>query len=216
MIKNILYIGVPNGIEGSMFQLGKIMLLSVVSVFGTASITANAVSNTICNFEMLPGFAISLGITTVVSRCVGAGDYVQVRYYTKKLLKYTFISSMLVNLVIVLALPYVINIYHLSSETAILVNKIVIIHAINVCISWPTSFTLPNTLRSSNDVRYTMAVGIGSMWIIRIGCGILLAKYMNMGVIGVWIAMFIDWIVRSMFFIARYKNSSWESQRILT
>lgn len=85
-----------------------------------------------------------------------------------------------------------------------------IFHGINACISWPTSFTLPNTLRASNDVRFTMMVSIGSMWIFRIGFGILLSKYLNMGVMGVWVAMIIDWIVRSTLFIIRYRGHKWE------
>ena len=83
MIKNILGLGIPNGLENSMFQLGKIMVLSLVSTFGTYAIAANAVSNAVAMFQILPGMAISLAVTTVISRCVGAKDYEQVSYYTK-------------------------------------------------------------------------------------------------------------------------------------
>lgn len=72
-IRKILHIGVPNGMENSMFQLGKILVLSLVSTFGTASIAANAVSNTIALFQVLPGMAMGLAVITVISQCVGAG-----------------------------------------------------------------------------------------------------------------------------------------------
>lgn len=91
VIKKILYIGIPSGVENSMFQLGKILLLSLISTFGTVQITANAVSNTIAGFEILPGAAIGLAMVTVISRCVGAGDNEQVKYYTKKLMKMAYI-----------------------------------------------------------------------------------------------------------------------------
>lgn len=210
LVKKILHIGIPNGIESSMFQLGKIMLLSVIASFGTASITANAVGNAIASFEILPGMAVGLGLVTVVSQCVGAGDYEQVRYYTRKLLKYTYVSLIIINAVIILALPYIIKIYNLSSETAAMAKEVIIFHGVNACLTWPLSFTLPNTLRASNDVRYTMVVGVASMWIVRIGFGILLSKYFNMGMFGTWVAMIIDWIARSIFFIIRYKGHEWE------
>ncbi|MDF2678071.1 MAG: efflux family protein [Bacillota bacterium] len=210
MVKKILHIGVPNGIENSMFQLGKILLLSIVAEFGTASITANAVSNTICNFQILPGIAIGLGLVTVISQCVGAGDYEQVRYYTKKLIKYAYISMFSINIVIMLVLPFVLNIYNLSEETAAMVRQVLIFHSVNSIISWPLAFTLPNTLRASNDVRYTMIVGVFSMWIFRIGFGILIAKYLNYGMFGTWVAMIIDWIIRSTLFIIRYRGHKWE------
>jgi len=214
MIKDILHIGIPNGVENSMFQLGKILLLSIVAGFGTASITANAVGNTIASFEILPGAAVGLGLITVVSRCVGAGDYEMARYYTKKLLKYTYIASIFLNIGIILVLPYLLEIYHLSSETAAMAKQVIIFHGVNTCFIWPLSFTLPNTLRASNDVRYTMVVGVGSMWIFRIGFGILLSKYMGLGMFGVWVAMIIDWIVRTIFFTTRYKGHKWETKII--
>lgn len=213
MVGNILRIGVPNGVENSMFQLGKILLLSVVAGFGTASITANAVGNTVSSFEILPGAAIGLGLITVVSQCVGAGDYEQVRYYTKKLLKYAYVSLIVLNAAIALATPAILKVYNLSSQTAAMAQQVILFHSINACLTWPLSFTLPNTLRASNDVRYTMIIGVGSMWIIRIGFGIFLSKYMNMGMFGVWAAMIIDWVIRSIFFVSRYMGNKWEMKK---
>jgi putative MATE family efflux protein len=210
MMRKILHIGVPNGVENSMFQLGKILLLSVAAGFGTASITANAVGNTISSFEILPGAAVGLGLITVVSHCVGAGDYEQARYYTKKLLKYTYVSLILVNACILLALPFIMDIYNLSPETVVMARQIIIFHGINACFTWPLAFTLPNTLRASNDVRFTMLVSVGSMWIFRVGFGILLAKYMNLGMFGIWVAMIIDWVIRGSFFVVRYRGHKWE------
>lgn len=209
MVIKILHIGIPNGVENSMFQLGKIILLSVVATFGTASITANAVGNTVTSFQVLPASSIGLALVTVVSQCVGAGDYEQVRYYNKKLLKYAYIASIIINIIIILLLPFILKIYNLSPQTTAMAKQVIIFHGINVCLIWPLSFTLPNTLRASNDVSYTMVVGIVSMWIFRLGFGFLFAKYMNMGMFGVWVAMIIDWIFRSAFFIVRYRGSKW-------
>lgn len=213
MVHDILHIGIPNGVENSMFQLGKILLLSVVAGFGTASITANAVGNSVSSFGILPGAAIGLGLITVVSQCVGAGDYEQVRYYTKKLLTYAYISLIVLNLSIILATPAILKLFNLSEETAAMARQVIVFHSVNACLTWPLSFTLPNTLRAASDARYTMVVGVGSMWTTRIGFGIFLAKFMNMGMFGVWVAMIIDWVVRSAFFLARYRGSKWESKK---
>lgn len=214
MVVKILGIGIPNGIENSMFQLGKILLLSVIAGFGTASITANAVANAVASFGILPGLSIGLGLVTVVSQCVGAGDYEQVRYYTKQLVKYAYFALILVNVTIILVTPFILDIYNLSAETAAIAKKVIIFHSINACFTWASAFTLPNALRASNDVRYTMIIGVGSMWITRIGFGILLAKYMNLGVFGVWVAMILDWIVRSIFFATRYRGHKWEIREV--
>ena len=209
MVGNILKIGIPNGIENSMFQLGKVVLLSVISTFGTVSITANAVANTVSGFQMLPGGAIGLGLVTVVSQCVGAQDYEQVRYYTKKLIKYAHLSLIIINLIVFLTAPLILKAYNLSPETAALTKKIILFYGINAIIIWPLAFTLTNTLRAANDVRYAMLVSIGSMWIVRIGLGIFFAKTLNIGMFGAWMGMICDWYVRSIFFIGRFKGTKW-------
>jgi len=214
IVLNILHIGIPNGVENSMFQLGKILLLSIVVGFGTASITANAVANSISSFAMIPGAAIGLGLVTVVSQSVGARDFEQVRYYTKKFLKYTYISLIALNLTIMITLQFVIDIFNLSSDTATMATQVLIFFCINASLFWPLSFVLPNTLRASNDVRFTMIVGVGSMWVFRIGFGILFAKYMNMGLFGVWAAMILDWVVRSLLFTIRYRGTKWQTIKI--
>lgn len=209
MVGKILKIGIPNGIENSMFQLGKVVLLSVISTFGTVSITANAVANTVSGFQMLPGGAIGLGLVTVVSQCVGAKDYEQVRYYTKKLIKYAHLSLIIINLIIFMTAPLILKAYNLSPETAALTKKIILFYGINAIIIWPLAFTLTNTLRAANDVRYAMLVSIGSMWIVRIGLGIFFAKTLNIGMFGAWMGMICDWYVRSIFFIQRFKGTKW-------
>lgn len=210
IVKNILQIGIPNGIENSMFQLGKIMLLSVVSSFGTAAITANAVANNISAFQFLPGVAIGLGVVTVVSQCVGAGEFEQARYYTRLLNKYAYISLFLVNAIIITLSTFILQMYNLTPETLAITRKIIIFFGFNAVLVWPTAFTLPNTLRAAKDVRFTMVVSISSMWITRIGLGVFFAKYLGLGVFGAWVGMICDWYVRATFFIYRYRGKKWE------
>lgn len=209
LVKRILYIGIPNGLENSMFQLGKIMLLSLVSGFGTAAIAANAVGNALATFMVLPGMALGFAVITVISRCIGAGDIEQARYFTKKLLKITYLSMLVTNILIVVAMPLILKLYNLSEVASGITTQIILSHGAAAILIWPLAFTLPNTLRAANDVKFSMIVSILSMWIFRIGFGYLLAKFLGMGVMGVWIAMYIDWAVRTVCFIVRYKGSHW-------
>lgn len=215
MIKKLLRIGVPSGVENSMFQLGKILLLSLVSTFGTVEITANAVGNTIAAFEILPGTAMGLAMVTVISRCVGAGDYEQVKYYTKKLMKFAYSWMIVLNVIIMALLPAITKVYRLSQETALATVRILLLHGICCCLIWPLSFTLPNVLRAANDVKYTMIVGVCSMWLCRIMAGVVLGKYVGLKALGIWIAMIIDWCVRSVFFAARYLNGRWKNRKLI-
>ncbi len=213
-VRNIIRTGVPNGIEGSMFQLGKILLLSVASGFGTASITANAIGNTLASFQCLAGNAFGLGLVTVVSQCVGRQDYENARYYTKKLMIFTYIAMFLVNSAILIATPLILRIYHVSAEAADLANKIIWMHGVIGILLWSMAFTFPQALRAAGDTRYTMIVSILSMWLCRLVLGTLLATKFGYGVLGIWMAMFVDWIVRIVFFVLRYRSGKWKQMAV--
>lgn len=210
MIKRILGIGIPNGLENAMFQLGKIIVLSLVSTFGTYAIAANAVCNAVANFQILPGMAINLAITAVIARCVGAGDYEQVEYYTKKLIRLVYMATWAVNLLILVLVPFILRIYNLSDITAETSRVIMYFHAASACLIWPVAFSLPSTLRAAGDAKVTMIIALLSMWIFRIIFSYVLGGWLGLGVLGVWIAMVIDWCVRAFFMMLRYKGGKWK------
>lgn len=215
VIGKILNIGVPNGLENSMFQLGKIIVLSLVSTFGTYAIAANAVANAVALFQILPGMAISLAVTTVIARCVGAGDYRQVKYYTRKLMTVTYVCMWAINGLIFVCLPAILKAYQLSDVTAAAAREILIFHAVSCMVVWPVSFTLPATFRAAGDAKMCMIISVISMWVFRIVFSYILGKYMGMGVLGVWVAMVIDWIVRSICFVVRYFSGKWKHQALV-
>ena len=210
VLKKILYIGIPNGLENSMFQLGKIAVLSLVSGLGTASLAANAVGNNIANFAILPGMSFGFALLTVCAQCVGAGDFEQVKYYTKHMLRVEYLCLIASNLIVILALPFILSVYNLSDEAARYANDIILYHAACVVTIWPLSFTLPNTLRAAADVKITMVLSIISMWGFRFGFSYLLTMVFHMGIFGVWVAMTIDWLVRGIFFVCRYRSGRWQ------
>lgn len=214
MIKNILLFGVPNGVENSMFQLGKILLLSVVSALGTASVAANAICNTICNFQILPGQAIGLGMVTVVARCVGAGDYDRARYYTRKLMRYTYIFMFLSCLLVLFLMPFILDLYNASEEASGYAMRIIQTHTVTAILIWPLAFTLPNALRAAGDTRFTMLTSSVSMWLFRVMLGVAMVRWMDLGVVGIWYAMFVDWAVRMVIFVIRYRGHRWEISRL--
>lgn len=214
MVGLIVKTGVPNGIEGSMFQLGKILLMSVISSFGTAAIAANAIGNTVMTFQNLPGNAASLASTTVISQCTGLRDYDSSKFYAKKLLKFAHIGLLVSNALVLLALPVILRIYHVSHEAKELARFLVMTYSVVCCLAWPLSFSFPQTLRASGDNRFVMVVSVGSMWAFRLVLGVVLSKNMGMGLVGVWIAMYVDWVVRAVCFVLRYRSGKWMTKAI--
>ena len=215
ILRKVLQVGIPYGIENGLFQLGRVLVLSIVSTFGTMAIDAKSVGYAIGIFSVLPGFAINLGLTAVISRCVGANDYEQARYYNKKCLIIVVISHIVINLIIFAGLPLILGIYNLSAQTAQMATEMIIWHGIFAIIIWPLSFTLPATFRGAGDSKSVMYISLAVMFACRIGLSYVIAEWMGIGVFGTWIAMFIDWYVRAGIYIYRYFSNKWTEYRVV-
>lgn len=210
VIKKIFYIGIPSGIENGIFQLGRVLVVSIIAGFGTVQIAANGVANSLDAMGCIVGQAMSLAMITVVGRCVGAGDLEQIRYYTKKLLFMAYMYTAIVNSIILLTLPWILRVYGLSQETTELSYILIMIHNGMAIFLWPASFVLPNMLRACNDVRFTMVISIFSMFTFRIGFSYIIGVNMDYKAIGVWIAMLLDWLFRTLCFVGRYLCGRWK------
>ena len=210
MVQRILYIGIPSGIENGLFQLGRVLVVSIISGFGTIQIAANGVANNLDAMGCIAGQAMSLAMITVIGQCVGAQDEKQIRHYAKKLLLITYVMTAAICSAILLGLNPILSLYGLSSETTRLAWILVMIHDGFAMLLWPIAFVLPNMLRACNDVRFTMVVSIFSMFAFRIGFSYVFGIRMEMGAIGVWIAMVMDWIVRIAFLLPRVLSGKWK------
>lgn len=205
MIKNILSIGIPNGLESGMFQFGKIFLQSLVSSLGTAAIASYAVASNLVTILYLPGTAIGLGLITIVGQCVGAGRLKEAKRYAKSLVGVNYAILAVLSTSMVLFSSQLVGIYHLSPQASALSQSLITAHSVAM-IAWPLAFTIPHTLRASLDAKFTMAVSVFSMWAFRIGFAYLFVYIFKLGVMGVWYGMFIDWIFRSVVFSCRFRG----------
>lgn len=205
MIRNILSIGIPNGLETGMFQFGKIFLQSLVSSLGTVSIASFAVASNLVTVLYLPGNAIGLGLVTIVGQCVGAGRVKEAKGYTKSLVLVIYAILAVFSTAMVIWSAQLVGIYNLSPQAAAMSEELIIIHSIAMII-WPLAFTIPHALRASMDARFTMAVSVFSIWFFRIGCAYLFVYVFDMGLPGVWYGMFVDWIFRAAVFLIRFKG----------
>lgn len=209
LVKQIMGIGVPYGLENGMFYFGRLLILSLVSTFGTAAIAANSVGGTICSIQVLPGMAIGLGISVVISRCVGAGDYEQARYYTKKIFAIIYVTQLITAVVVLALFPSILRIYQLSAEASDWAVKIVWSHALVMVFIWPLGNSFPAVFRAAGDAKFSMVVSMITMTGGRIVLAYVLVYFFHMDLLAVWMAVYCDWLVKGVMFIWRYVSGRW-------
>lgn len=213
MMGSILRIGVPSACENCFFSLGRLIVASMITLFGTSQVSANAVAGNIDRLGIIIGQAMGLAMVTVVGQCIGARDTEQAKYYTKKILGWTYLVQGLTNLLIVIFVGDLVDFYSaLAPETRALAMRLSTIHASLAILFWPVSFVLPNALRAANDVKFTMWVGIFSMLACRIIGSWVLCVHLGWGATGVWIAMVTDWVCRTSFFVPRVISGKWKTK----
>ncbi len=214
-IRPILIIGIPSGLENGMFQIGKLCVSSLTATLGTSAIAANAVANTVATVANIPGNTIGLAVIPVIGRCLGAGDRKQAKYYAKLLLALAAIGLAGMNIAVYASIPAVAEAYHLTMAAKEMCIEVIRLFCIFSIFFWALSFTLPQVLRSGGDAKYTMSISILSMWIFRVVLSYFFVLQMDMGLLGVWLGMCIDWICRSIFFVIRFLNGKWMEHKVI-
>lgn len=209
IIRQILGIGIPCGIENGTFFLGRILVLGMIASLGTAAIASNAVAGILSNFQVIPGMAISFGTTVVIARCMGAKDYSQAKYYNHKILGIVYVTQFITSMVIFMLLPEIMSLYGLSPSTTRFTVQIMWMHTFFTLLLWPLAYILPAVFRATGDARYPMAVSILSLIFCRILCSWILGIYCDMGILGIWAGMFVDWIMKAACFVIRCFRRKW-------
>lgn len=223
MVKRILAIGVPTGMENGLFQAGKLIVLSLVTSLGatealrTAAVAANGIAGSVGGVINVPGQAIGLAMVTVVGQCMGARQGEQASRYAKKLLGLAYLSVGVLSAALFFTAPWVVSIFDLSPAAAEMAVEVLRWCGAFTLLFWPMSFTLPNALRAAGDSMFTMGVSLFSMFVFRVFFSYLLAAPwgMNLGLLGVWLAMFMDWIVRGAIFLTRFLRGKWKRIEVI-
>nr|WP_302467614.1 MATE family efflux transporter [Blautia massiliensis (ex Durand et al. 2017)] len=215
LMRHILRIAIPNGLENGVFQLVKVALSSIVALFGTYQIAANGVAQSIWSLAALAGVSMGPVFITVIGQCMGNNNTQIAESYLKKLTKITVLLSFAWNLLIFVLTPLFMRFYALEPDTKQLVIWLVLIHNLFNAIAYPFSGALSNGLRAAGDVKFTMYVSVISTIAVRLLLSWLLGVALQMGVIGIAIAMVSDWVIRAVIFFWRQKSGKWKTFQVI-
>ncbi len=215
MAGRILHVAVPNAIEGGLFQAAKVILGSLIATFGTAQIAANGIGQTIWSLAAVVTSSMSPIFITTIGQCIGAKDYEAADYYLRKLLRMASILTFVWNVLILCCLPLILPLYDISAETKHLIIIIVIIH--NLFCGTIGAFFGPMSsgLRAAGDVKFTMYASIFCTVIFRTGMSFLLCLGFKMGVIGIALAMVMDWSLKAVILMIRYRSGKWLDHQLI-
>lgn len=215
LIKRVLALGIPNGIENSMFQFGKLVIQSTVSTMGTIAITAQAMTNIMENVNGVAACGVGIGLMTVVGQSLGAGRKDEARYYIKKLAIWAEIAIIASCLFVFAIRGPITSLGGMNEASARLCMYMCGLITIVKPLFWVPSFLPAYGMRAAGDVRFSMILSVISMWLVRVGVTLFLVYVVGfVSPVTVWCGMFSDWFVRGVFFAIRFKSGKWLEHRV--
>ena len=215
MIRKILAIGVPNGLENSMFQLGKLAIQSTVSTLGTTAIAAQAMTNILENLNGMAAIGVGVGLMTIVGQCMGADRKDEAVYYIKKLSVIAEVA-IIVSCLLVFALTGPVTVLGgMEPASAKMCFHMVTWITLVKPIVWTLAFVPAYGLRAAGDVKFSMAASCITMWLCRFCLCVILIRFLKFGTMGVWIGMFVDWTVRAVIFTWRFHSRRWLRYKVI-
>ena len=215
MLHRILRVAVPNAAENTLFQLAKVVLGSLIATFGTAQIAANGIGQTIWSLAALVSIAMGTVFMTVIGQCIGAGDEDAAAYYMVKLTRLSLVLCIAWNAIVLAVTPLILPLYDVSAETKGYVMSIVIIHNCFCAFAQPFSSSLSSGLRAAGDVKFTMYASIFCTVVFRTAMSFVLGLWLGLGVIGTSLAMGLDWCLKGVLDIVRFRNGKWRGRKII-
>lgn len=214
MFRRILHIGIPSGLESAAFNIGKLLVASLVSTLATTAITANAVMNTLQSIILIPTSAIHLAAVPIVGQCLGAGKTGDARYYTRWLVGLAYFCLFITAGGTLLFAGPILSLFKLTPETAAVALRLLRFYFCIVVTLYPLAFTVTPCLRAAGDVRFCLIGAMTGMWLGRILCSHLFVS-LGWGIMGIWAAIVADWLIRIGFYLPRYFSGKWLKQKVI-
>ncbi|MBR2937746.1 MAG: MATE family efflux transporter [Oscillospiraceae bacterium] len=217
VIRRVFKTGVTNGMEGSMFHIGKILLSSLVASFGTVTIAANSVANTLNNvgWVIVGGFGTVL--LPVVGQCIGAGEEAQAKTNAKKLFTAATVATYLLFGGVFLLRHQLVRLFDFNQEALQVCAYYTGVYAVlSMGSVYSFSFVPIQAFRAAGDIRYTTVLGLASMFGFRVALSYILnAIFPQLGLMSVCIGMWADWMFRSVMNVIHFLSGKWVRKRLV-
>lgn len=215
ILKKIMIIGVPFAAEQMFFNGGKLLTQTFIVQLGTMAITVNAIGGSISLVFQIGANALSISIVTVVGQCIGRRNTQDARKFIKSFIWLSSIFFVVMAAILLPLYPFIVSLFSPPAEIVPDIFQLLVLIAVTQPFLWSISFILPSALRAAGDSNFTSITSLLTMWVLRVILGYVLGITLGMGIMGVWIAMVIEWGVRGSIFVWRFRGEKWYSRKLI-
>ena len=217
MMKRILTIAIPTAIENMMFNVGTLIIRRfMVSIpNSTVELAANAVASNIYNLILIFGNTLSTSLMPIIGQCIGAERKDEAKTHTRNFIFIITAINVVASLVVFLLFEPIVAMYGIGEDATQIAYNIVALSCAVIPVMWAAAGVLPSAFRSSGDIKFPLVITMVDMWVVRVGLGYYFCNVCGMGAFGIWIATYLDWIIKDVAYIIRYKSGKWLEKKVI-
>lgn len=210
VLKSIIKIGVPAGMEKLIMKLGQLVYNSMIISIGASSYVAHNIAGNIESYTYIPALGFGMATATLVGISLGEGNSEKSKEIVYLSYIITTICMMAMGIFLFIFSPQIVKIFTNTIEVQTMVIDVLRLIALFQCfIAITQIFT--SALQAAGDTKFPMYATLIGIWGFRVGIGYLLGVVMNWGLFGVWMAYALDITVRAFLLMIRFKHGKWRS-----
>ncbi|MDQ7988735.1 MAG: MATE family efflux transporter [Candidatus Dactylopiibacterium sp.] len=214
LLRALYAIGIPASVESFAFNGGKLLVQVIVASLGPAAVAANYIAFSAVSLMNIPGNALSVANTTLVGRDVGRGDEAAAERTMRYVLRLGWGVTAIIGLAFTPLVPLVLKLYGAAPDVAEHARVLMWLNCAMLVV-FPTTFILPNGLRGAGDAKFAMLTTLIGMVAFRILLGYVFGVVFGWGIVGVWLGMYTDWLLRSALYLWRLRSGRWRGRALL-
>jgi len=215
ILKKVMFIGLPFAAEQMFFNGGKLLTQTFIVQLGTLAMTAYAISNSIALLFQIGPNALGIAVVTIVGQSMGQRNILDAKKFTKSIIILSSIFFVATSVILVPFFPVMMKLFHPPGEIIPTIFTMILISAIAQPFLWSPSFIMPSALRAAGDSTFTSIASLLSMWLLRVVLGYILGITFGFGIIGVWVAMIVEWGARGLIFFIRFRGKKWYAHKLV-
>lgn len=213
-LKGLLQIGIPSAGEQLSYNASQMVITYFVAQLGTVAITTKVYTQNIMMFIFLFAIAIGQGVQILIGHMVGAGQAEDAyKMGIKSLRLSAFVSLTMASVVFVFAKP-LLGIFTDNPEI-LETGALLLIFTVILEPGRAVNIVMISALRAAGDVKFPVYIGIIVMWGVGVTLAWFLTIFLNLGLIGIWIAFIADEWVRGTFMLRRWRQRNWISMNFV-
>ena len=217
----LLRLGIPTAGENISYNISQPFVTGFVNTLGIVAINTKIYANILSNFAYLYSLSVAMATTIIVGHAVGAENYDFAYRRVNKTMRSALVVSACIACLNFLLSPVTLGFFTGNAEIAGIGSQItslgrsVLFIAIFLEFGRTSNLVIINSLKASGDVRFPTYLGIVAMWSCTVAGGYILGIVCGFGLVGIWIAMAADEIIRGIVVAIRWKRGTWRGKSVV-